>query len=643
MTQEEALQDFFKSLKITLNNSSIYFQTHPLFIKSAEDLKEKINRLFHFINPIKIGITCASLLVDEKSLKNAILFEGLAHFFHFRKIKSIEIKDTLSMAELTYFLSKVSRPPREIFKEGGLDYILEKQKITSLAVESLDYSQLLNAEGEEYKDIWIYLFQDVIEKKDVQKINQLTENFARVLGKFKSDDLLKDEELRQNLLKFLDYLKNTEEDKFYKCSKEIVKQIVRSKEIPQDRIEKLRTFFKDLHAETIADTLWQEIIADENFDHLSFNVFINLVDKKQESEITACLAQKASGADSLQITPAKRKKIKELLLAQDSQAIPEVYRHALASIFEVRDLEKAEYTNALDGARVHINYRFLMLNVLYEEKNKTRLAVILEKILDEWDAILKDKDFEFMRRFLEILKGKERDSVFAQTFKPLKKHILNFIETIALEEGTLPHFEYFLNFLTESSLTLDDYLNKIFIEQKVNPSILQLFLKFFPENIATFNAYLRRRISDFDFLRKMAESLKTSDSPLALIILKYIFSFSHLLVKIEVLKAMHELSLRDKEFLFSILKSRDVPLKKEALTLLINDKNAQNYALEILLNIPSPLGVRNNILEENIKIIAQEKASAEALRYLAVLSKRRFFWNRNIRKTAHEALEKLNA
>lgn len=643
MTKEEALQDFLKSLKIALNNSSIYFQNHPIFIKSAQDLKEKINHLLSFINPIKIGIASSSLFMEEKSLGKVILYEELARFFHFRKVKSLKIRGALSMAELTYFLAQACRSPREILKEGGMERILETRQAASIEVEDLDYSQILEAQGQAYKDIWVYLFRDVIDKKDAQKINQLTDNFSRLLGEFKLEDFLDDEELRRNLLTFLDYLRHNAKDKFYKCAQEIARRLMRFKELPREKIEKLTVFLKGLSPDDFADTLWQEIISDERFDASSFNLFINLVDKREAGGVASSLSRKASGAGALQITPAQRRKMGELLRSQAGQMMPEVYRQALARIFSGSDSEKSE-TLTLDRCGLQKNYRFLMLNIISGESSKMRLAAILGQVSDEWGALRKDRDFEFMRGLLETAQAKEKDNAaFALAFNPLKKHILSFVESCALEEGELAHFEYFLNLLAESSLTMDDYLKKIFVERKASPRALQLYLKLFPGGVPEFNAYIRRNVFDLDFLKSIIEGLRASRSPLSLEILKYMFSFSHLLIRLEALRAMRDLPWRDEEFLFSILKSRDVALKKEAFVVLAQDTRAQENALEILFNISSPFGIRNDILEENIRVVAQERASAQVAARLEVFSARRFFWNRNIRKAALAALEGQNA
>ena len=84
MNKEEALEEFFKSLRAALNNGSIYFPEHPVFIKSSQELKEKIDSLLHFLNPLKIGFAVDFLVVDGRNLEKAGLISGLAGFFHFR-------------------------------------------------------------------------------------------------------------------------------------------------------------------------------------------------------------------------------------------------------------------------------------------------------------------------------------------------------------------------------------------------------------------------------------------------------------------------------------------------------------------------------------------------------------------------------
>ena len=643
MNKEEALQDFFNSLKVSLNNSSVYFPEHPIFIKSAEDLKIKVDSLLNFIKPIKIGFTPVSLVIDDRTWEKAALHKELAAFFHFRKIKSLEIKGNLTSKELTSFLLKVSSPPRTIFREGGIENILKKEGASSICLEVLDYSQLLGAEGEEYRDIWVYLFRDVVESGDSQKISQFADNFEKVIGKFRGEDLIKNEELQENIAIFLGHLKDKEKDKFRRCAKEVARSILRQRNVSQDaRLDKLSVFFKDLSSEELADTLWQEIVEDDSFDSPGFNLFTRLIGERQHEEVASSLAHKISRAKAPGINPQTRKKIKELFLTPDGQFIPEIYRNTLLTLLKDTALE-TESRLTFDRNDLQINYRFLILNLLSGEKNKSRLILISEKISEEWNKITKEKDIEFIKVFLEIWERKKEEASFKNVFEPLKKQVLDFLENMAMEEGIPPGFEYLIDALSESSLKPDFYINKIFNENKVNPSILRLFLKFFPEDLPLFYNNLKKKFADLEFLKNVTESLEMIDSGLSLELLKCIFSVSHILVRMDVLRAMRKMSLRDGEFLFSILRRGDISLKEQALAILLNDKKTAAGACEELLTISSPFGLRNEALEKNIEIITQENALEQAGGRLIELSKKRFFWNAKLRKKAKEALEKLNA
>ena len=103
MDKEEILAEFINGLRIALNTSCAYSKEHPYFIKAASEFKNKIESTFSLLNPIKINITPASLIIDGKTLENSLLYTDLASFFHLRKIKSIELKPGLSIDETAVF------------------------------------------------------------------------------------------------------------------------------------------------------------------------------------------------------------------------------------------------------------------------------------------------------------------------------------------------------------------------------------------------------------------------------------------------------------------------------------------------------------------------------------------------------------
>ena len=75
--------------------------------------------------------------------------------------------------------------------------------------------------------------------------------------------------------------------------------------------------------------------------------------------------------------------------------------------------------------------------------------------------------------------------------------------------------------------------------------------------------------------------------------------------------------------------------------ILKREPNAEKKAAEMLLSMASPFGLKNKILEGNIRIIG-DAGLGEARDHLLRLSKKRFFWNKNLREEARRALSKLN-
>jgi len=637
MDKNQALNEFFKGLHISLNNA-IYFRGHPYSIKSTESFKEKIDILFSFLNPIKINIAPESLFLDGRNWEKETLHVALAQIFHLRKIKSIEFREGLSTQELVGFLDAVSLPPKEIIKGGGIENISKSEKRPHILIEELDYSQFLRGEGEECKDIWGYLLKDVVEKKDKQKISEFADNFGLILGKFKDKDLFDDEQLKLNLVNFLKYLKDNQKEKFDSCTKEMFDSLLKYKDaLPDERIEKVKVLFKDLNVDDFASLLLYKIIADESFDSLGFQLFSRLSDEKRHKEIASSLLDKAVHQESLKDNPKAIKKIQDLLSDSHRQFTSGVYQHTLSSLLRnISGEERLFFERHL--LRAH--YRLIILNLLDQERNKESLSLILESLSREWEELTKDKDWEYIKKLTQVVKKiKKEDTSLADLFAELEKRITNLFETIIWEEGVSLDFNFFVGALEKTSLDSDFYLDKIFGENKINSYGLRLFFKFFPQKAAIFYENLKKKSFDIEFMVKTIEVLKSLDSTMALEILKYIYSFANEFIKIEVLKAMQVLSMFDKELLFSILQKKDVNLKREALAILAKEEQAKREALKILLCIPSPWGLKNKIILQN-SIIIEELGLKEGREYLEELGRRRFFWNKQIRKKAQEILAK---
>lgn len=109
-----------------------------------------------------------------------------------------------------------------------------------------------------------------------------------------------------------------------------------------------------------------------------------------------------------------------------------------------------------------------------------------------------------------------------------------------------------------------------------------------------------------------------------------------------MLQAMQHLTEYDTKFLLPILREKDLRLKTEAFVILIKDKDNQDHILKTLFSIPSPFGIKNKLLMENIKIVEQKKVK-EAIPHIISLSKRKNFWNKKLRANAKRVLEMWDA
>lgn len=641
MDKEQALEKFFRSLKLSLKNASIYTSEHPAFKESVKDGKEKIDTLLNYLSPIRIGVKADALLVDGKHFEKARTYEELAQIFHLHMIKSLEIQEGITPEELMAFISKVYLKPKDILKRGGFNQILEEENITHLSVEELDYSQLLTGEGEEIKDVWTHLLQEAVKKEDAQKISELAESFERVVKHIKIEDLLENEQLRRNIDKFLSQLKNMEEDKFRQCSKALLKSIIRNKNISREtKVIKARKFFKELSDEDVASTLLEEIITDKEFNALSFQTFCALSEKKKHKKIADSFAEQFEKASIVHRSPEMRQKIKELMTGSTSEIIPEAYRQTLLSL--LKDIHSEEKIS-LDINLLQKNYRYFLLSMLDEEEKKKKIVSTLEKILVEWDSIIQNRDLEYLKHLTQILSKKRKELSFEPVLAQTNAKIVSFIvDEAAQENDTQSEIEPLITYLKGGFLSSRAFLIKIFEENKVNTQILRYFFELHPDSLNLFKKNLRIKSSDIEFLKTTIESLRKIDTSASQEILNDILLFGTESIKIEALKAQQLSSTYDENRLFRILEGGSTLLKKEALAILAKKQITREKALEKLFSIPSSFGTKNGILIEHIQIV-HDTGLKEAKDYLTVFSKKKFFWNKKLREEALKVLRKWDA
>lgn len=642
MEKDEAIVDFLKGLRIVINNASAYSKEHPYFRKSVEVFKQKVDALFSYLSPIKIGVTANSLLIDDRYWEKLTLYTDLTQIFHYRKIKSAEFREGITVDELITFLNLIAQPVREILKQGGAKNVLSRGDNPHIFIEELDYSELLGEEGEEVKDIWSYLIRDAVDREDQARINEFADNFEKIVGKFKAKDICEDEELRQNIHVFLIYLKGKENDKFYNCVKALLKVIIRDKNASSDaRLEKIREFFTDLKRDDLTEVLWEEISKEGKFDYLSFIVFSRLFDEEENKDIALGLEKKIKSSDFIKTNPKIRKRIRELfsMPTADASYISANYLNALSWL---SDENIPDEGLSFNRALIHASYRFLLLNLLDKENTLESLHLISNCLLDECNMIIEEANYEHAKLILDILDQKIKNhSELEEIFEGLKGRIYSFIENSFFEEKGIASPAPFIDKIDRSYLGHNFYLDKIFNEGKVNSYVLKLYLRLFTDALPEFYENLEKKHSEVEFLGKIIKGLEGLDSLITIVILKKIFFISNNIIKAEVLKSMQTLSNIDEEFLFYILKYADYFLKSESLVILARDERTKKAALESLFSIPGYFGQQNKLLIENIEV-AENIDLRDAYEYLLAFSKRPFFWNRNLRKKSSQALEKWN-
>ncbi|MDH5468694.1 MAG: hypothetical protein OEY25_14865, partial [Candidatus Aminicenantes bacterium] len=538
-------------------------------------------------------------------------------------------------------LTMVYLPPEVILKEGGLNNILKEEKISHLTVEELDYSQLLKGKGGEIENVWPYLLQDAVQQENFQNIIRFADNFESFLRDTDTEDLVENDEIKVNINKLFTQLKGREEDRLHKCSKDLLKSVIKSNSMSQ-KIESDNTqlLFKDLSNDDFASVLWEEISMDDNFNPLNFQIFSYLTEKRDQKSISNSLEKISQEQRPICRSPRIRKRIKELLTGSSDAVISECYQSTLASI-----LNDISYEGELtfDHYLLQGNYRFLLLYLLNKEKDTERAVHILEEILGEWESIVDQRDLEFVKCLVAVLDRKRSDLSYDSIFMKVNKLILYFVAEYNVLEDDIPsYFDEITHYLRETFLGIKAFIDKMFKANKVSPMILQLFFQIYIESFSLFKKSLMKKSSDMDFLEEITKNLAKVDSPASLESLKCIFSLGNDPIKIKALESIEKLYIQDEDFLFDILKKRGMTLKKKALQILMRNEETENRAIEELFSILSPFGIKNMILLENVKI-AEEMELKGARDKLAALSEWNSLWNKKLKGEAVKVLKEWDA
>jgi hypothetical protein len=639
-TKEEALEGFLKCFRISLNFILLYSKDHKSFLKAVAELQERITALFAYLNPIEINFSAGALGIEGVVYSKMSLHRELAALFHQRKIQSLTIRRGITEDELVILMDKLALPPKDIMKSGGMAEIISGiLKNPHFTVVDLDYSQLLRGEGEEVKDIWMFMLHSAVAAEDLKKLEEFTKSFEEMIGKCKVRDLLENSDLHQDLHKFLDHLKRTDREKFVNSSRAILKSILKDKSalMDEEKIKKLKSFVPELGTDDYSQVLWNEIVSDANFDVSSFQFFSKLLVEEEHKKVADNLARNFSGQGGGKMPANVARKVKDLFSAPAGESsISEIYRRAIQGTGEIPDPGAGA---VFDRRQVSGNYHYILLNLFSEEKNIRQVEFILDKLVKEWDRIAEEKDMEFLKCLGELIQ-KRKPGLNSEIFRWLSKRFYNFIESFIWEESIPAGFAAFFENMEASSFGAEVYFKKIFEEDKVNPRILKAFFRFFPNKLVEFRDRLKARHIDIDFVVKVLESLKEVEPTLGLPVMESIFAFSNDIVKVEVLRIMAATGKYNREFVFEVLKGSGDMMKKEALAVFSQQHDHQK-AMELLFLIPNPWGKNNGVLKENLAIV-EELRYKQASQYLEYLYQNTAFWNFGLKKRIKQVLGRLN-
>ncbi len=640
MNKEEAIEGFIKGLRIAFNNALAYPKNHPYLVKSVEEFSLTIQELLHFINPIELDIAPDSLFIEERYWAKLETYVELAKILHQRKIKKIVISPRCTSGELMDLFSALALSPRDIIKNGGLGEILKKSSSRNILVEELDYSSLLNAQSQEdSQDVWRYLFKGAVSGQDKAKLNEFTDNFSLSLRKMHAQDIIADSDLKEDLIKFMRQLKESNSEKFSKCSQELFNYLVNSeKTLTEQDFQSLKVLFNDLNEHDLAQVLWSNVSKDEPPDPLFYSFFSTISEGVGTQNIAASLSKSIEPKLSLKKNPLLAKKIQGLLLSPDSQNLSPVYRNALSSM--LKDISSSE-DFFFDPVELRINYCFILLNMLSKESDLEREKGILERLGKELVFIAENREYEYIKHLFEVIKTRLQGGVgpIAQ-LTALEERVAGLIEEGIWSGNSNASLDSLAEGLPRSYKGSQFYLDNIFGEGKVNICGLTIFLKFFPSQLDVFYSQVKSKSNDLDFLVSIVRTISKINLDLSLPMLKQIYSFSNEMIKAEILRLMLSMPRFDRDFLLGVLRDEGRILKKEALKVLSRDKDAQREGARLLLEIKSPWGSRNRVILENMSII-EELGFREGADYLLPFTKMNLFWHASLKKRARGILESL--
>ena len=391
---------------------------------------------------------------------------------------------------------------------------------------------------------------------------------------------------------FLDYLKTNDVERFDKCAKSFLKTLMKDNTIAKDnRLDSIKMFFEGLSKDFFSEAIWELIAESGEGESLNFSTFFSLVDEITHQDIASELQKKLHDTQLLSSNPHARKKLYDLILAEENSLIQPIYRKSLKLLTE----EEQAGSLSFDRDQIISNYYYAILNLLSAETHKEKLSLIASRLSKDAKVMIREQNIEFLNLLFVISNKKISEDVsVGAVFGDFLRRISVFTENSIFEMEDPGRIMVLADKLRGSLLGIDFYMEKIFEEGKINSHILNLMFKLFPSDLDYFLDNLEKRKSDIDFLSRLIKAVPAVNPAVGLEVLKKIYYSSSTIIKIEALKAMENFNLRDEAFLLSILESDEATFKKEALKQLMKTEEMKKTALDALFVMPNYFGSKNS-------------------------------------------------
>ncbi len=628
------MENFFRSFRVVLTNAFSYPKDHPYFIKSVEKFKLQLDLTLEACRSLKIGVTDNGVMVDGKVWSKNELYSELSRILHQRKIKSIEIKAGITTAELVSFLSLLSLPIKEILKNGGINAILAQEPLAHLALEELDYSVFLQAQGQECTDLWAYMLKDAARKNDGAKLFELADTFGSLIKQVNEKDLFTGTDVSGNINDFLISLKNKDKEKFDKCMKDVFLWLLRNKKfVNAVKLEKFDPVFKGLNQDDFSALFWDGLLQEDNFDALSLQLFSKISGQDSSVMIPDNFMQKINKRQNLNDNPGVAKKILNLLSSNQENSLSAVYRSTLESL--VKDISFSGNL-VFDAKLLRDNYYYIILTLLSTDLDKDSLGLVITVLESQLPGIFQDNALDFLKDLWRALTIRKKERL--EVLLNFEKKFAMVVENRVLNAELSSEQEFLLDLIIAPSQNINFYLDKIFSAKKVDKQILNLYLRLFANELGIFYERIEAKLQDLEFLFSLVNALSQLEVFRVAVILEYIYTSANELVKIEVLKALKKMRKVNVAFLMRQLDTASVTLKKELVSVIVLDPQGKEKVIGLLLGLPSPWGNKNKIIIDNLQIIyaLDLKESASQIKKI---SARRFFWNKQLRFAAKKILK----